>query len=80
MTLEEHKEKSSALFEFQLTNYELSYLRNLVRYNIEETSIHRGGKFHKTATEIYSKLCKGYLEHPEITQLDSQYNNIPDRY
>ena len=68
MTLETHRETSSDQYTFQLTQFELSYLRNLMRQNIEETSIHRGGKFHRTANEIYAKLCQGYINHPNITQ------------
>ena len=79
MTLEEHKQKSSELFSFQLTNFELSYLRNLVRLEMEEMEIHRGGKYHETAKAIYSKLCQGYINHPNITQL-GDYESIPARY
>jgi len=68
MTLEPHNERSSDLYNFQLTTSELSYLRHLIRANIEETLIHRGGKYHETANKIYAKLCKGYVDQPEIKQ------------
>ena len=68
MTLETHRETSSDLYTFQLTQFELSYLRNVMRNNIEETSILPGGKFHKTANEIYAKLCQGYINYPHINQ------------
>ena len=68
MTLEGRKEKSSDLYEFQLTTSELSYLRHLVRNNIEDTVVHSDGKFHETANKIYAKLCKAYVDQPEITQ------------
>ncbi len=68
MTLEPHNERSSDLYKFQLTISELSYLRHLVRNNMEETQIHLGGKYHETAKEIYAKLCKGYVDQPEIKQ------------
>ena len=68
MTLETHNERSSDLYKFQLTQFELSYLRNVMRNNIEETSILPGGKFHETANKIYHKLCQGYVDQPYITQ------------
>jgi len=68
MTLERRKEKSSDLYEFHLTTSELSYLRYLLRNNIEDTLIHSGGKYHKMANTIYAKLCKGYVDQPEIKQ------------
>ena len=68
MTLEGHKERSSDLYEFQLTTSELSYLRHLLRNNIEDTLIHSGGAYHKMSNAIYAKLCKGYVDQPEISQ------------
>ena len=68
MTLEGHRERSSDLYRFQLTTSELSYLRHLLRNNIEDTLIHSGGEYHKTANAIYAKLCKGYVDQPEINQ------------
>lgn len=68
MTSKPLNERSSDLYNFQLTISELSYLRHLVRNNMEETQIHLGGKYHETAKEIYAKLCKGYVDQPEIKQ------------
>jgi len=79
MTLEGHKEKSSGQYVFQLTPHELSYLRSVVRQNIEETEIHAGGRFHKMSKQIYAKLCQGYVTQPEINQL-SEYHRLPNRY
>jgi len=71
MTLETHRETSSDLYTFQLSQFELSYLRNVMRNNIDETSILPGGKFHNVAKDIYAKLCQGYVNQPEINQLPS---------
>ena len=79
MTLEGHKENSSEQYIFQLTPHELSYLRSVVRQNIEETEIHRGGKFHDMSKQIYAKLCQGYVTQPEINQLPD-YLRLPNRY
>ena len=68
MTLETHKETSSNQYTFQLDQFELSYLRNVMRNNIEDTSILPGGKFHSTAKVIYAKLCQGYIDNPHINQ------------
>ena len=68
MTLEGRKERSSNLYKFQLTTSELSYLRHLLRNNIEDTLIHSTGKYHEMANTIYAKLCKGYVDQPEINQ------------
>ena len=68
MTLETHRETSSDLYTFQLDQFELSYLRNVMRNNIEETSILPGGKFHEIANVIYAKLCQGYINYPHINQ------------
>ena len=68
MTLKGRKERSSNLYEFQLTTSELSYLRHLLRNNIEGTLIHSSGKYNEMANTIYAKLCKGYVDQPEINQ------------
>ena len=77
MTLEAHNERSSDLYKFQLKTSELSYLRHLVRNNIEDTLIHSDGEGHETANVIYAKLCKGYVDQPEINQrAESRIGNI----
>ena len=72
MTSETPKENSSETFTFQLNQFELSYLRNVVRNNIEETELHASGMFHQTAKTIYAKLCQAYVD--EMTK------RIPSRY
>ena len=68
MTLDVYKERFKDLYRFQLTTSELSYLRHLLRNNIEDTQIHSYGEYHKMANTIYAKLCKGYVDQPEINQ------------